>query len=204
MCTVWMITCLRYAGYHSDTALLEPQMGGSQVRVPVGEGGQAKNSATDSNYKDISKLLSLLKHQPHHSYLCDVSPRKPLLLNVSLLKAHHIMWCNSTKFSNVLYEKNNAKRVTYRHQTLWSCPLWFTSKKYVGSVLRSCILFFRTLVRDLLRLRWEHCTMHIQSSRCLTELNTVLLPHQTHKSIQALRLDPLTWMLYIGMITSQK
>jgi hypothetical protein len=35
-----MINCLRYAGYHSDTDLLEPLMCGSQVRVPVGEEGQ--------------------------------------------------------------------------------------------------------------------------------------------------------------------
>ncbi len=50
MWTVWMINCLRCAGYHSDTALQEPLMCESQVRVPVGEEGQ--NSANDCNLKD--------------------------------------------------------------------------------------------------------------------------------------------------------
>jgi hypothetical protein len=90
-----MSNCLRYAGYHSDTALLEPLMCGSQVRVPVGEKGQ--NSATDCNLKDHRfhvKTSACPVPKPHHSYLCDVNPRKkPLipLIKVSQPKPHHIL-----------------------------------------------------------------------------------------------------------------
>ena len=59
MWTVWMINCLRYAGYHSDTALLEPLMCGSQVRIPVGEEGQTWLLTV--TWKTTG---SMLKHQP--------------------------------------------------------------------------------------------------------------------------------------------
>jgi hypothetical protein len=55
-----MINCLRYAGYHSDTALLEPLMYGSQVRVPVGEEGQNIPLLTVT----LKTTGTMLKQQP--------------------------------------------------------------------------------------------------------------------------------------------
>ncbi len=114
-----MINCLRYAGYHSDTALLESLMCGSQVRVPVGEEGQ--NSTTDCT--TLKTTSSMLKHQPAQSsshLTCDVNPRKTLDSSHKRQPAQassYIVWCDPIMFCNALYERKiNVKRVAYCHQ----------------------------------------------------------------------------------------
>ena len=114
-----MINCLRYAGYHSDTALLEPLMRGSQVRVPVGEEGKKIPLLTET----LKTTKSMLKQQPAQasSHLtCDVNPRKTLDSSHKRQPAQassYIVWCDPIMNCNALYERKiKVKRMANRHQ----------------------------------------------------------------------------------------
>ncbi len=110
MWTVWMINFLRCAGYRSDTALLEPLMWESQVRVPVGEEGHK-----------ILLLIVILKTtgsvlkqpaQASSQLLMWCDPRKIHWFdswNVSQPKPHHIL-CDVIQPCSVMYCMKENKR----------------------------------------------------------------------------------------------